>query len=364
MANSQTMCCTRKVISTAIMSYVDMVGGYPGRPGVRQRKDNGIVIEFVLGGVAAAGAGFFTNPLDVVKTRIQLQGELQNRGSYKVLYNNTLHACYQIAKHDGVLALQSGMGPALWFQFVMNGTRLGTYSIMDSFKLTRNSQDELSYPKNVLCGAFSGAFGSLVGSPLYLVKTQIQSQSLSEIAVGFQHKHSSVTQAFLSVYREGGFLGLWRGANAAMLRVSAGSAIQLSTFTSIQEKILENETISRYPNTSTLIASFVAGLGLCLAMTPFDVLCTRLYNQGLDPITGRGLYYSGFFDCFLKMARTEGFWGFYKGVGASYLRVGPHTVLTMMFWTHLKEHYANLTKDYDFLSLTQLSAAAPDKHQT
>lgn len=41
-------------------------------------------MEFVLGGVAAAGAGFFTNPLDVVKTRIQLQGELQNRGTYKV----------------------------------------------------------------------------------------------------------------------------------------------------------------------------------------------------------------------------------------------------------------------------------------
>ncbi|XP_022662195.1 solute carrier family 25 member 35-like isoform X2 [Varroa jacobsoni] len=335
------------------------------RPGVRQRRDRGFVMEFVLGGVAAAGAGFFTNPLDVVKTRIQLQGELQNRGTYKVHYNNTLHACYQIAKHDGVLALQSGMGPALWFQFVMNGTRLGTYSILNSFGLTRNHRHELSYPKNVLCGAFSGAIGSFIGSPLYLVKTQIQSQSLSQnIAVGFQHKHASVTQAFLSVYRKGGCFGLWRGANAAMVRVSAGSAIQLSTFTTIQEKIMENPTMALYPNTSILIASFVAGIGLCLAMTPFDVLCTRLYNQGIDPKTRLGIYYSGFFDCFIKMAKTEGFWGFYKGVGASYLRLGPHTVLTMMFWTNLKEHYDKLTNDYEFLALTQLSAASPDKQRS
>ena len=269
-----------------------------------------------------------------------------------------------IAKHDGVLALQSGMGPALWFQFVMNGTRLGTYSIMDSFELTRSADGSLCFPKTVACGAMSGAIGSFIASPLYLVKTQIQSQSLSEIAVGFQHRHSGMTQAFLSIYRKEGFFGLWRGANAAMVRVSAGSAIQLSTFSNIRALIVENESMSRYPNLSTLVASFVAGIGLCIAMTPFDVVCTRLYNQGLDPATGRGLYYSGFFDCFVKMARTEGFWGFYKGVGASYLRLGPHTVLTMMFWVNLKEQYAKLIKDYEFLAWTQLSAATPERHES
>lgn len=35
------------------------------------------VKECLTGGVAASGACFFTNPLEVVKTRMQLQGELQ-----------------------------------------------------------------------------------------------------------------------------------------------------------------------------------------------------------------------------------------------------------------------------------------------
>jgi hypothetical protein len=39
------------------------------------------VIEFGLAGIAACGAGLFTNP-DVVKTRMQLQGELKPRGMY------------------------------------------------------------------------------------------------------------------------------------------------------------------------------------------------------------------------------------------------------------------------------------------
>ena len=34
-------------------------------------------VEFLLGGLATCGAGLFTNPLEVVKTRMQLQGELK-----------------------------------------------------------------------------------------------------------------------------------------------------------------------------------------------------------------------------------------------------------------------------------------------
>lgn len=82
-------------------------------------------MEFVIGGWAAVCAGFFTNPLEVMKTRMQLQGELKKKGSHAVHYKNVFHAGYVIAKHDGVLALQAGLVPALWFQFVLNGIRFG-----------------------------------------------------------------------------------------------------------------------------------------------------------------------------------------------------------------------------------------------
>lgn len=43
-------------------------------------------MELLLGGIAAVGAGCFTNPLEVVKIRMQLQGELQSRGKYTIHY--------------------------------------------------------------------------------------------------------------------------------------------------------------------------------------------------------------------------------------------------------------------------------------
>ena len=89
-----------------------------------------LLTECFSGGVAACGATLFSNPLEVVKTRMQLQGELQARGSYNVHYRNVFHAFYMIGKNDGLLALQKGLIPGLGFQLVMNGIRLGSYQCL------------------------------------------------------------------------------------------------------------------------------------------------------------------------------------------------------------------------------------------
>ncbi|GBP68739.1 Solute carrier family 25 member 35 [Eumeta japonica] len=80
-------------------------------------------MDFLIGGVAGAGASFFTNPMDVIKTRLQLQGELKAPDSYKVRYRGFLHAIYVITKMDGITALQSGLTPALLLGFSLNFVR-------------------------------------------------------------------------------------------------------------------------------------------------------------------------------------------------------------------------------------------------
>lgn len=51
---------------------------------------------------------------------------------------------------------------------------------------------------------------------------------------------------------------------------------------------------------------------------------------------GRGLLYRGLVDCFIKMWRTEGIHGFFKGFMPNYTRLGPHTVLCFVFWDALR----------------------------
>jgi len=78
-----------------------------------------------------------------------------------------------------------------------------------------------------------------------------------------------------------------------------------------------------------------SGVVVVMMMTPFDVVSTRLYNQGVDT-AGRGLLYRGVTDCFVRTFYAEGIWGFYKGCGASFFRLGPHTVLSLVIWDELQ----------------------------
>jgi solute carrier family 25 protein 34/35 len=43
-------------------------------------------MEYMIAGTAGAVAGAICNPLEVIKIRMQLQGELQARGKYFVHY--------------------------------------------------------------------------------------------------------------------------------------------------------------------------------------------------------------------------------------------------------------------------------------
>lgn len=126
-------------------------------------------MEFVLGGCAGCFAGCFTNPLDVVKTRMQLQGELRKTGKYTVHYRNVFHALYAVGRSDGILALQKGLGPALAYQLVMNGTRLGIFQVLEDTGVMRTG-DVLTPWKCVCGGAVAGALGSYFASPLYMVR--------------------------------------------------------------------------------------------------------------------------------------------------------------------------------------------------
>lgn len=81
------------------------------------------VTDMAMGGTSAMFATLFTNPIEVVKTRLQLQGELVSRGRQAVVYKNVPHGLFTIAKNEGIIALQNGLPAMLGFQFFLNTFR-------------------------------------------------------------------------------------------------------------------------------------------------------------------------------------------------------------------------------------------------
>lgn len=292
--------------------------------------------DFLLGGVASMGATLFTNPLEVVKTRMQLQGELAAKGTYAKPYKSILDAFVTIAKNDGYWALQKGLAPSLCFQFGINSARLGIYNTAVENGYTRGKDGKQSIWRNAFWGGLGGFIGSALASPFFMLRTHLQSQAVTQIAVGYQHKHTGMMSALKEIFQKHGIRGLYRGVAVTMPRAMLGSGGQLAGYGYTKDILLRHPLYAQQPDR---LVSFLSGIAggtvMAITMTPPDVVATRLYNQGVDA-KGKGIYYNGVVDCFMKILKTEGVAGLYKGFWPHYMRIGPHSMLVLVFFDELK----------------------------
>jgi solute carrier family 25, member 34/35 len=232
------------------------------------------------------------------------------------------------------------------YQLMMNGTRLGLYSpIKDGLtKLTTtpllsssSSTNKTTAPPNVLInvvsGSASGVLAAVLGSPFFMMKVRLQVQSIQRAkaettaaavsattnastsaaakaaaaanaaaalrSVGVQHEYKSALSGLWSIFQQEGLRGCYRGASAAMLRVGIGSGVQLSTYDTCKHQVLKSGLVSDGVLVH-FMASLASGFLVTIAMNPADVLSTRLYNQSVDPRTGRGTMYNGVVVSFVK----------------------------------------------------------------
>lgn len=142
---------------------------------------------------------------------MQLQGELDPTAPKP--YNGVFDAFRKIWRTEGFRGIQAGLGPGYAFQVAMNGTRLGTYSVIRRITGINAPDTSYSFIKNVAAGASAGVFAACIGSPFYLVKTRLQSQAGNKnMAVGHQYQYKCVMLGLLFCLIADALLSAFAGA--------------------------------------------------------------------------------------------------------------------------------------------------------
>jgi solute carrier family 25 protein 34/35 len=260
----------------------------------------------------------------MARTRLQLQTELL-MSSPK--YTGVLHCMRTVAKHEGIRGLQKGLVASMSYQLIMNGSRLGLHGPVKDLLGASDPHASLFTLRSMAAGVVTGGIGSLLGSPFQLLKVRMQTKGTALTAVGQQHDVPGVWHGLRQLAR-GGPKGLVEGAGAGILRVMVGSAVQLGTYDTVKHAITSHFALP--PGLMVYIASSaVSGACVAACMAPFDLVSTRIYNAP----PGR---YSGIADAAAKTVRAEGLRGLYKGAWALYLRLAPHSVITLVTFEFLK----------------------------
>ncbi|KAJ1623524.1 mitochondrial carrier domain-containing protein [Pavlovales sp. CCMP2436] len=275
-------------------------------------------------GGGAALAALFTNPMDVVQTRLKLQNQLLPANAPRS-YAGTLNCIQDTLRSEGLLGVQRGLSLSLVREFSKNFFRLGLY---DPIMIKIHTGDTLAPVwKHFLAGFTSGGISALVCNPLDLLKSRVQ-------AVGRRGAHDDAAgsgdalQIARRMVAAEGWRSLWRGTGVSVFRSAIGTGSTLAT-NGWMKDVLASSPVP--PGFATdVIASAVAAVALTFTINPPDVVRVRLYNQKVDA-SGRGLLYAGVLDCALKMFRTEGPLSFFKGLSAAMWRTVPHVILTLTF---------------------------------
>ncbi|EFA74852.1 transmembrane protein [Heterostelium album PN500] len=298
-----------------------------------------VITGFLSGSLASMVATTFTNPIELVKTRLQLQGELKMSAR---VYTGIGDAFIKIWKAEGLIGMQRGLFPAYLSQGTLNGCRLGSYDAIKRL-IGADPEKENYFIKNLAAGALAGAFGASMGSPFDLVKVRMQAARMFPNDPQFSN-YTSTSRAFAQIIRTEGFRGLTRGMATSAQRTAVGSSIQLSTYFETKRFII-NKTGMEDDIYAHLLSSLVAGLFVTVGMNPFDVARTRLYYQGQGNTHGEK--YKSLMDCIYKTVKVEGFFALYKGFLAHYLRLGPHTIFTLVFWEQFKMVFAKFENKFN-----------------
>jgi len=281
-----------------------------------------------LAGVSNAAAAAFTNPIDVAKVRLQMRGE-GVRGGSSMGVAGTL---FSILRTEGVAGLYRGISASLVREMSYSGIRMGMYEPTKN-ALGGTDPANTSLSIKVAAGAITGSVGSVLANPFDLIKVRMQRPG--------ELPYTSLRNALAEITRsEGGVAGLWRGCTPTVQRAALLTASQVPAYDHAKHLLVDGGHMHE-GYACHFACSMFAGVVAAAVTSPSDLVKSRMMAQKVDAATGRGALYADATSCYLQIVRAEGAASLFKGFHGQWLRIGPHTTVSLMCFEQLR-HLAGM----------------------
>ena len=289
---------------------------------------------------------------------------------------------------EGVQGFYRGMTPAVVASSIAWGGYFYFYEISKGRKLRSNRYHDGPASKLgswdiITAGIEAGSMMVLFTNPLWLIRTRLALQDVGGSSISSSSNNSSysssssssimhnksgqaprykgLTDAFVTIIREEGLRGLYRGAVPALFLTTHGS-IQFVVYEYLKERSLE-EYGSSQPAWVSITSGGISKIVASTATYPYQVIKSRLQQResgiiqtgssGVSTTTttasssGGGGFggvsvshnssaaqpkYTTTRDCIMKIWKNEGFVGFFRGFSLNVLKVAPAAAITFVVY--------------------------------
>ncbi|KAF8331985.1 mitochondrial carrier domain-containing protein [Cantharellus anzutake] len=260
------------------------------------------VYQFIAGAIAGVSEICTFYPLDVVKTRMQLE-----RGQSPSL----VKSFQNIVRQEGFARLYKGLVPPLLLEAPKRATKFAANDFWGKTFKQMTGSKEMTQSLSILTGCSAGATESFVVVPFELVKIRLQDKATTFKGPREVIKH---------IVRHEGILGLYNGMESTFWRHLWWNGGYFGTIFQVKAMLPKADTPK-----SQLLNNFISGtiggfVGTAIN-TPFDVVKSRI--QGTQRLPGVVPKYNWSYPALALIAREEGVRALYKGFVPKVLRLAP-----------------------------------------
>ncbi|KAI5291659.1 hypothetical protein KEM52_000104 [Ascosphaera acerosa] len=201
-------------------------------------------VHLVAAACAGIATGTATNPIWVVKTRLQLDKSSGELGKGRQ-YRNSWHCIVQTVRHEGVRGLYRGLSASYlgvsestlhWVMYEQMKQRLAQWEATRRANPTHvpNWVDHtVSWGGKIVAAGSAKLFAAALTYPHEVVRTRLRQAPTVSKGGKVEVKYTGLVQCFRTVWLEEGVAGLYGGLTPHLLRVVPSAAIMFGVYEAV-----------------------------------------------------------------------------------------------------------------------------------
>ena len=184
--------------------------------------------EVLAGGSAGMCQVIFTNPLEIVKIRLQVQGEAA-KAAARDGEEFTKRSALWIVRNLGLKGLYRGAPACLLRDIPFSAIYFPTYSHLKRDLFKESPTKKLGIIQLLTAGAIAGMPAAYLSTPADVIKTRLQ-----VVARKGEQTYNNIPDAARKIFREEGFKAFFKGGPARVVRSSPQFGVTLAGYEVLQ----------------------------------------------------------------------------------------------------------------------------------
>eukprot|EP00980_Cylindrotheca_fusiformis_P008947 scaffold1909_cov130-Cylindrotheca_fusiformis.AAC.14 len=250
----------------------------------------------------------------------------------KRMYLQSFDCLKKTVQFEGLVGLYRGLLPPL---LAVGPEKFIKFTVNDMLKSISDKDDgKANWVMEAASGACAGACQLLVTNPLEITKIRMQLQGETARLYKENGFRPPKAMSFSAVAADLGLSGLYKGAQACLLRDIPFGAIYFPAYSVFKDYLVNKDGYHGSASAShILLAGTLAGIPASFLTTPADLIKTRLQ---VLPRPGEVMY-NGIGDCFRKVYEKEGPTAFFKGSVFRVCRIAPQFGISLLGYEKLSQ---------------------------